>query len=136
SSVLILQARILLVLKEPQTAIEVLQQALGLGQHLTPLQHAQCYIYLADAYHAFHVSNGQDYLEKATGLMGSQNEVWLKSEYDSVVNKYKRERVVVNGENKFIIDGNLLPEWEDAKRGLEIFLLRNALKQSDNNMTQ
>ncbi|HZS43988.1 MAG TPA: tetratricopeptide repeat protein [Blastocatellia bacterium] len=135
-SVLILQARILIVLKEPQAAISVLEQAVEHVRDLTPQQHAQCYIYFADAYHAFHVSKGQDFLVRATELMSGQQEVWLKSEYDSVVNKYRRERVVVNGDNKFIIDGNLLPEWEDAKRGLEVFLLRNALKQSENNMTQ
>ena len=133
---LIVQGRIMLVIKETQASIDVLKQALAASEELSKHQHAQCYIYLAEAYHGFHVTRGQEFLDQATILMEGQQDASLKSEYDAVVNKYRRERIVVSGENKFIIDGNLLPEWEDAKRGLEIFLLRNALKQSENNMTQ
>jgi len=113
-----------------------LKQALSSSEELSRHQQSQCHIYLAEAYHGFHVTRGQEFLDKATILMEGQQDASFKSEYDAVVNKYRRERIVVSGENKFIIDGNLLPEWEDAKRGLEIFLLRNALKQSENNMTQ
>src|SRR5882724_1053943 len=133
---LIIHGRILLVVKETQASIEVLKQALSSSDELSRHQQAQVQIYLAEAYHGFHVTRGQEYLDHATALMEGQQDASLKSEYDMVVNKYRRERIVVSGENKFIIDGNLLPEWEDAKRGLEIFLLRNALKQSENNMTQ
>jgi DNA-binding NtrC family response regulator len=136
ASALIVQGRMLLVIKETQASIEALNQALSLQNELTRQQKAQCYIFLAESYHGFHVTRGQEFLDQATRLIEGQQDAALKAEYDGVINKYRRERVVVSGENKFIIDGNLLPEWEDAKRGLEIFLLRNALKQSENNMTQ
>ena len=49
--------------------------------------------------------------------------------------KYE-EHIVFTADNRLVFDGNQLPRWQEAKRTLEGFLLRNALRQTNNSLTR
>lgn len=92
-------------------------------------------IYLAEAYHALDTRAGRTALVRASELLNRVDDAWLNDEYNRVSAKYE-EQIVFTDDNRLVFDGNQLPKWQEAKRTLEGFLLRNALRQTNNSLTR
>jgi tetratricopeptide (TPR) repeat protein len=92
-------------------------------------------IYLAEAYHNTDTRAGRAELLRASELLNNLEDAWLGDEYNRVSTKYE-EQIVFTDDNRLVFDGNQLPRWQEAKRTLEGFLLRNALRQTNNSLTR
>ncbi len=92
-------------------------------------------IYLAEAYHYVDTRAGRAELERASQMLSAIEDSWLSDEYNRVAAKYE-ERIIFTDDNRLVFDGNQLPKWQEAKRTLEGFLLRNALRQTNNSLTR
>jgi tetratricopeptide (TPR) repeat protein len=92
-------------------------------------------IYLAEAYHNFDTRAGRTELLRASDLLNTLEDAWLGDEYNRVSTKYE-EQIILTDDNRLVFDGNQLPRWQEAKRTLEGFLLRNALRQTNNSLTR
>ncbi|HKQ05885.1 MAG TPA: hypothetical protein VJ464_12185 [Blastocatellia bacterium] len=92
-------------------------------------------IYLAEAYHHTDTRAGRAELMRASELLNDLEDAWLGDEYNRVSTKYE-EQIVFTDDNRLVFDGNQLPRWQEAKRTLEGFLLRNALRQTNNSLTR
>lgn len=92
-------------------------------------------IYLAEAYHNFDTRAGRGQLQQASDLLNTLEDTWLGDEYNRVSTKYE-EQIILTDDNRLVFDGNQLPRWQEAKRTLEGFLLRNALRQTNNSLTR
>lgn len=125
--------------REFKDAVEVLQKAAEIAHALTgsenrrlELESAIC---LAEAYHSLDTRAGRAELLRASELMNSIEDAWLGDEFNRVSAKYE-EQIVFTDDNRLVFDGNQLPRWQEAKRTLEGFLLRNALRQTNNSLTR
>jgi tetratricopeptide (TPR) repeat protein len=92
-------------------------------------------IYLAEAYHAVDTRAGRDELARAAKILNMLKDSWLSSEHSRVSAKYQ-EQIIFTEDNRLVFDGSQLPKWHEAKRTLEGFLLRNALRQTNNSLTR
>jgi transcriptional regulator with GAF, ATPase, and Fis domain len=92
-------------------------------------------IFLAEAYHNFDTRAGRAELTRASETLSHLEDAWLGEEYDRVSSKYE-EQIQFTDDNRLVFDGNQLPRWQEAKRTLEGFLLRNALRQTNNSLTR
>ncbi|HZS46509.1 MAG TPA: hypothetical protein VFC63_15645, partial [Blastocatellia bacterium] len=92
-------------------------------------------IYLADTYHGFDPVKGPQQIEAATLLLNQHNDAALSAALQRVSQKYQTGRIWREG-TKLIFDSNLLPNWYEAKRSLEVFLLKSALDQAGQNLTE
>jgi tetratricopeptide (TPR) repeat protein len=92
-------------------------------------------IYLAEAYHNIDTRAGRAELTRASELLNNLEDAWLGDEFNRVSTKYE-EQIVFTDDNRLVFDGNQLPRWQEAKRTLEGFLLRNALRQTNNSLTR
>lgn len=93
-------------------------------------------IYAAEAFHNVDTRAGRQELTKGQELIeGGVRDFWLEEEFRRVSNKYE-EQIVFTEDNRLVFDGNQLPRWQEAKRTLEGFLLRNALRQTNNSLTK
>jgi tetratricopeptide (TPR) repeat protein len=92
-------------------------------------------IYLAEAYHNIDTRAGRTELTRASELLNDLEDAWLGDEFNRVSTKYE-EQIVFTDDNRLVFDGNQLPRWQEAKRTLEGFLLRNALRQTNNSLTR
>jgi tetratricopeptide (TPR) repeat protein len=92
-------------------------------------------IYLAEAYHNVDTRAGRNELLRAEEILKTLDNAWLEEEYERVSKKYE-EQIVFTDDNRLVFDGNQLPKWQEAKRTLEGFLLRNALRQTNNSLTR
>jgi tetratricopeptide (TPR) repeat protein len=92
-------------------------------------------IYLGEAYHNTDTRAGRTELARAGEILGTLGDAWLLEEYNRVSAKYE-EQIVFTDDNRLVFDGNQLPKWQEAKRTLEGFLLRNALRQTSNSLTR
>jgi tetratricopeptide (TPR) repeat protein len=92
-------------------------------------------IHLAEAYHSVDTRAGRLELARAEETLKTTQDAWLQSEFTRVSNKYE-EQIVFTEDNRLVFDGNQLPKWQEAKRTLEGFLLRNALRQTSNSLTR
>ena len=92
-------------------------------------------IYLAEAYHSVDTRAGRAELTRATEILNGLEDAWLGDEFNRVSAKYE-EQIVFTDDNRLVFDGNQLPRWQEAKRTLEGFLLRNALRQTNNSLTR
>jgi tetratricopeptide (TPR) repeat protein len=92
-------------------------------------------IYLAEAYHNVDTRAGRNELSRAEEILKTLDNAWLEEEYERVSKKYE-EQIVFTDDNRLVFDGNQLPKWQEAKRTLEGFLLRNALRQTNNSLTR
>ena len=92
-------------------------------------------IYLAEAYHNTDTRAGRTELTRASELLNNLEDAWLGDEFNRVSTKYE-EQIVFTDDNRLVFDGNQLPRWQEAKRTLEGFLLRNALRQTNNSLTR
>ena len=92
-------------------------------------------VYLAEAFHNTDTRAGRAELLRASDLLNRIEDAWLGDEYNRVSAKYE-EQIVFTDDNRLVFDGNQLPRWQEAKRTLEGFLLRNALRQTNNSLTR
>ena len=92
-------------------------------------------IYLAEAFHNVDTRAGRTELLRASELLNQVEDAFLGDEYNRVSAKYE-EQIVFTDDNRLVFDGNQLPRWQEAKRTLEGFLLRNALRQTNNSLTR
>lgn len=92
-------------------------------------------IYLAEAYHHVDTRAGRIELTRANDILNTLEDAWLGDEFNRVSAKYE-EQILFTDDNRLVFDGNQLPRWHDAKRTLEGFLLRNALRQTNNSLTR
>lgn len=92
-------------------------------------------ISLAEAYHNIDTRAGRQELARAEEILKNTQDAWLQSEFSRISNKYE-EQIVFTDDNRLVFDGNQLPKWQEAKRTLEGFLLRNALRQTNNSLTR
>ncbi|HVG22213.1 MAG TPA: tetratricopeptide repeat protein [Blastocatellia bacterium] len=92
-------------------------------------------IYLAEAFHSVDTRSGRTELIRASELLNNLEDAWLGDEFNRVSAKYE-EQIVFTDDNRLVFDGNQLPRWQEAKRTLEGFLLRNALRQTNNSLTR
>jgi tetratricopeptide (TPR) repeat protein len=92
-------------------------------------------IYQAEALHNIDTRAGRAELARANELLNNLEDAWLGDEYNRVSAKYE-EQIVFTDDNRLVFDGNQLPRWQEAKRTLEGFLLRNALRQTNNSLTR
>lgn len=92
-------------------------------------------VYLAEAFHNFDTRAGRLQLTRVSELLNEIDDAWLGDEFNRVSAKYE-EQIVFTDDNRLVFDGNQLPRWQEAKRTLEGFLLRNALRQTNNSLTR
>jgi tetratricopeptide (TPR) repeat protein len=111
------------------------QMALGPGSPSNRQMELEATIYLAEAYHAVDTRAGRAELARAGEILDKLDDAWLSDEYTRVSSKYE-EQIMFTEDNRLVFDGNQLPKWQEAKRTLEGFLLRNALRQTNNSLTR
>ena len=121
-------------------ATEILSEAAQLARELKGSPEGQrlelaSIINLAEAYHRVDTRAGRAELGRASEILNTLEDSWLTNEYDRVSTKYE-EQIVFTDDNRLVFDGNQLPRWQEAKRTLEGFLLRNALRQTNNSLTR
>ncbi len=92
-------------------------------------------VYLAEAFHNVDTRSGRTELVRASELLNQVEDAFLGDEFNRVSSKYE-EQIVFTDDNRLVFDGNQLPRWQEAKRTLEGFLLRNALRQTNNSLTR
>jgi len=92
-------------------------------------------VYLAEAFHSVDTRAGRAELLRVSELLNHIEDSWLGDEFNRVSAKYE-EQIVFTDDNRLVFDGNQLPRWQEAKRTLEGFLLRNALRQTNNSLTR
>jgi tetratricopeptide (TPR) repeat protein len=92
-------------------------------------------VYLAEAFHNVDTRAGRNELVRASELLNRIEDAFLGEEFNRVSAKYE-EQIVFTDDNRLVFDGNQLPRWQEAKRTLEGFLLRNALRQTNNSLTR
>lgn len=92
-------------------------------------------IYLAEAFHSVDTRAGRTELLRVSELLNVVEDAFLGDEFNRVSAKYE-EQIVFTDDNRLVFDGNQLPRWQEAKRTLEGFLLRNALRQTNNSLTR
>jgi tetratricopeptide (TPR) repeat protein len=126
--------------REFKQATEVLSEAAELARNSNGSSEnrrleLEAVIYLAEAFHNVDTRAGRTELIRASELLNNLEDAWLGDEFNRVSAKYE-EQIVFTDDNRLVFDGNQLPRWQEAKRTLEGFLLRNALRQTNNSLTR
>jgi tetratricopeptide (TPR) repeat protein len=126
--------------REFKQATEALQEAAELARNSNGSSEnrrleLEAVIYLAEAFHSVDTRAGRTELVRASELLNNLEDAWLGDEFNRVSAKYE-EQIVFTDDNRLVFDGNQLPRWQEAKRTLEGFLLRNALRQTNNSLTR
>jgi tetratricopeptide (TPR) repeat protein len=124
---------------EFKEATEVLRDGAELARHsvgsFARRIELEATIYLAEAFHSVDTRAGRTELVRASELLNQIDDAFLSEEFNRVSGKYE-EQIVFTDDNRLVFDGNQLPRWQEAKRTLEGFLLRNALRQTNNSLTR
>ena len=126
--------------REFKPATELLREAADLAAQARGSAEAvrlelEATIYLAEAFHSVDTRAGRNELIRAAEILNTLEDGWLAEEFSRVSSKYE-EQIVFTEDNRLVFDGNQLPRWQEAKRTLEGFLLRNALRQTNNSLTR
>lgn len=128
-----------LAAREFKEATEALREAAELAQGCVGASarriELEAIIYLAEAFHNVDTRAGRTELARASELLNQIEDAFLGEEFNRVSAKYE-EQIVFTDDNRLVFDGNQLPRWQEAKRTLEGFLLRNALRQTNNSLTR
>ena len=125
--------------REFKLAAEALKVAAEIGRQSASAENRklelEAVIFLAEAFHNIDTRAGRNELVRASELLNTLEDSWLGDEYNRVSGKYE-EQIILTDDNRLVFDGNQLPRWQEAKRTLEGFLLRNALRQTNNSLTR
>lgn len=122
--------------KDRARSVELLEEALKIAEgHGFIEQKIEAHIYLAELYHGFDPLKGPGHLEAAGIILKEHNNPSIEAEWQRVSQKYQSGRIWREG-SKLIFDSNLLPNWYEAKKTLEVFLLKGALAQTGQNLTE
>ena len=113
-------------------AAELARTAVGASARRLELEAT---VYLAEAFHNVDTRAGRAELTRASELLNQVEDAFLGDEFNRISAKYE-EQIVFTDDNRLVFDGNQLPRWQEAKRTLEGFLLRNALRQTNNSLTR
>ena len=129
-----------LALREFKAATDILHEAVEIARNAKPsarirLAELEATLGLAEAYHHTDTRAGRAELLRASELINTLEDAWLGDEYNRVSLKYE-EQIQFTDDNRLVFDGTQLPRWHEAKRTLEGFLLRNALRQTNNSLTR
>jgi len=135
----IAQGQLKLAEREFQDASSILTEAANVARS-SPGSSArrlelEATVYLAEALHNVDTRSGRTELQRANELLNQVEDAFLGDEFNRVSSKYE-EQIVFTDDNRLVFDGNQLPRWQEAKRTLEGFLLRNALRQTNNSLTR
>lgn len=118
-------------------AAKVLKEALEISQRLnSKMLQTAAQLYLAECELPTAPVKAQQRLTWVREALESYHDVQLQQELERIRQRAKGERLKITADNKLIIDGNFLPNWYAAKEALETFLLKNALRQSEGNLTK
>ncbi|MBI3650138.1 MAG: hypothetical protein HY231_03740 [Acidobacteria bacterium] len=132
--------QVYLATHEFKSATETLQEAIEIASNAKPaakirLLDLEATIGLAEAFHNLDTRAGRTQLTRASEIINTLEDAWLGDEYNRVSLKYE-EQILFTDDNRLVFDGTQLPRWHEAKRTLEGFLLRNALRQTNNSLTR
>jgi tetratricopeptide (TPR) repeat protein len=121
-------------------AIENLQAAADFARNVKGFSDSrrlelEAVVFLAEAYHSVDTRAGRAELSRSSEILNTLEDAWLGDEFNRVSAKYE-EQIIFTDDNRLVFDGNQLPRWQEAKRTLEGFLLRNALRQTSNSLTR
>jgi len=115
---------------------QALEQSLEIAESTgNPSLKAEVLIASADFYFEFDLARGREYISLATPFVEASFNARLRNELKRVQVKSERMRIR-RTEHELIFDARFLPTWEEAKHALETFLLKNALDQSQGNLTR
>ena len=122
--------------KDRAKSVELLEEALKIAKDRGLVdQGIEAHIYLAELYHGFDPLKGPAHLEAAGNILKEHANPVMEAELSRVSQKYQSGRIWREG-SKLIFDSNLLPNWYEAKKSLEVFLLKGALDQTGQNLTE
>jgi tetratricopeptide (TPR) repeat protein len=128
--------------REYNRSIETLRQAADIARNSSAFANSdllrlelEATLYLAEAYHIVDTRAGRDALARAAEILNTLKDWWLSNEHSRISAKYQ-EQIIFTDDNRLVFDGSQLPKWHEAKRTLEGFLLRNALRQTNNSLTR
>lgn len=136
----VVSGQVNLALREFKAATDILHEAIELAHNAKPsakirLAELEATLGLAEAYHHTDTRAGRAELVRASELINTLEDAWLGDEFNRVSLKYE-EQIQFTDDNRLVFDGTQLPRWHEAKRTLEGFLLRNALRQTNNSLTR
>jgi len=118
-------------------AAKPLKEALELGERLgNKILQAMAMLYLAECEFPTRPIVAQERLTRAREILEDHPHVWLSQERERIANRAKGERLRITADNWLMINGNLLPNWYAVKQAVETFLVKNALRQSEGNMSK
>lgn len=93
-------------------------------------------LYLSEACYAVSPMKAQDLIGHARELLRPFSDPRIEREIERVAQRAMSERIRLTPDNKLIFDGDFLPNWYVARETLERFLLKNALRQAEGNLTK
>jgi len=129
--------RIWLMKRDQWRSEKLLRRALEVAESLRSKSlETQACLYLAECILETSPTKAQDLLQRVKNLLDQYPNAWLQTEFQRILDKAASGRIVVTEGNKLVIDGTFLPSWNEAKEAVEIFLIRNALRQTGNNLTR
>jgi tetratricopeptide (TPR) repeat protein len=118
-------------------AAKPLKEALTLGEKLgNKMLQAEIMLYLAECEFPIRPVVAQERLTLAREILEDHPHVWFSQEIERISSRAKGERIRITPDNWLLINGNLLPNWYAAKEAVETFLVKNALRQSEGNMSK
>jgi len=117
-------------------AITTLQRALEIATaEGEKRQQIEAYIYLADITSGMDRVQANQYLEAGVKLLEVCPVKYIEPEVENVRKKFAQNPIEID-EDKLTIYRNRLPSWKTAKRSVEMFLLKSALKQTNYSGTE
>jgi tetratricopeptide (TPR) repeat protein len=120
---------------------EAAERALSLAREIArsrgdrTLEGLAC-LYWAEACSAVSPMQAQELIACAHELLRPLSDPQIEREIERVSQRAAGERIKLTPDNKLIFDGNFLPNWYVARETLERFLLKNALRQAEGNLTK
>jgi len=123
--------------RDREAAEQALSRAREIARRLDDrkLEGLAC-LYWAEACYAVSPMQAQELIARAQELLRPLSDPRIEQEIERVAQRATSERIKLTPDNKLIFDGNFLPNWYVARETLERFLLKNALRQAEGNLTK
>jgi tetratricopeptide (TPR) repeat protein len=134
---LITRGRIEIKRNDFYAAAKLLQDAVDISQKVkSKMLETAALLYLAECELPTAPVKAQQRLTQVRDMLEEYHDARIKQEFERISQRAKGERLKITPDNRLIIDGNFLPNWYAAKEAMETFLLKNALRQSEGNLTK